>query len=154
MLVLLSALGLQLGEQVPPGPVREEVVVVVIHGAQVPGHKVGTQRDDLEAHVGLQLRHLGGQLLHVEPQHGAQVVLCPHHRDLHWNPGPGTALAVSLHLRHDGAAGRLELSLGAGAHHGQILLLQDIPQELPLPVGGVDEDDVVRQLVIVVQNVV
>lgn len=148
LLVLLGALGLQLGEQVPPGQVMEEVVVVVIHGAQVPGHGVGTQRDDLEAHVALQLGHLVGQLLHMEQQHGAEVVLRPHHCELHQDPGLGIALAVSLYLQHDSAEGCLEVSLGAGAHHRQILLLQDVRKELLLPVGGVDKNDVVRQLVI------
>lgn len=41
---LTSALGLQPVEQVPPGQVLEEVVVAVIHGAQVPGHRVGAYR--------------------------------------------------------------------------------------------------------------
>lgn len=38
---LTSALRLQLVEQVPPSQVLEEVVVPVVHGAQVPGHGVG-----------------------------------------------------------------------------------------------------------------
>lgn len=39
---LTCTLGLQFVEQVSPGQVLEEVVVAVVHGAQVPGHGVGT----------------------------------------------------------------------------------------------------------------
>lgn len=39
---LTSALGLQPVEQVSPGEVLEKVVVAVVHGAKVPGHRVGT----------------------------------------------------------------------------------------------------------------
>lgn len=38
---LTTALGFQLVEQVSPGKILEEVVVAVVHRAQVPGHRVG-----------------------------------------------------------------------------------------------------------------
>lgn len=42
-----------------------------------------TQRDDQEAHVAQPVGGLVGQLLHEQPQHGAEVVLRAGHRDLH-----------------------------------------------------------------------
>jgi hypothetical protein len=49
---LTSTLGLQLVEQVSPGQVLEEVVVAVVHRAQVPGHRMGTcePRAELSPH--------------------------------------------------------------------------------------------------------
>lgn len=42
-----------------------------------------TQWDDEEAHVAQPVRCLVRQLLHEEPQDGAEVMLCPRHSDLH-----------------------------------------------------------------------
>lgn len=42
-----------------------------------------TQRDDQEAHVAQPVGGLVGQLLHEQPQHGAEIVLRTGHRDLH-----------------------------------------------------------------------
>lgn len=42
-----------------------------------------TQWDDEEAHVAKPVRRLVRQLLHEEPQDGAEVMLCSRHSDLH-----------------------------------------------------------------------
>lgn len=46
----------------------------------------------------------------------------------------------------DGPQGHLEVSRGAGAHHGQQVAMQDLRREQPLPGGGVEEEDVLWQL--------
>lgn len=55
-----------------------------------------TQRDDEEAHVAQPVGGLVGQLLHEEPQNGAEVMLRSRHGDLHGGRGLGIAVAAAV----------------------------------------------------------